>query len=130
MQDKPSTARCIECEKQLTGRQVLYCSRSCKNRRSNRRYQAYLRQQERARTNKLRLVILLGGRCLRCGYRRNLAALEFHHREPSQKLMSLEARNLANRHWADIEAEARKCDLLCSNCHAEHHHPGDRLEDA
>jgi hypothetical protein len=60
---------------------------------------------------------------LHCGYARNLSALEFHHRNPRDKLFQLDARTLANRKWANIAAEASKCDLLCSNCHAETHHP-------
>ena len=66
---------------------------------------------------------MMGGQCMRCGYARNLSALEFHHRDPSRKSFQLDARTLANRRWAQVETEAAKCDLLCSNCHAETHHP-------
>ena len=59
-----------------------------------------------------------------CGYARNMAALEFHHREPHSKIFQLDTRTLANRNWRDVETEAEKCLLLCSNCHAEHHNPG------
>jgi len=69
------------------------------------------------------LVGNLGGGCARCGYTANLAALEFHHRDPAKKRFQLDARTLANRQWNEIEAEARSCELLCSNCHAEEHNP-------
>jgi hypothetical protein len=59
-----------------------------------------------------------------CGYARNLAALEFHHREPDSKLFQLDTRSLANRKSRAVEMEAEKCLLLRSNCHAEHHNPG------
>jgi hypothetical protein len=32
-------------------------------------------------------------------------------------------RSLANLQWELILEESRKCQLLCSNCHAEHHNP-------
>ena len=71
----------------------------------------------------MRLIGLLGARCSRCGYQRNHAALEFHHREPSEKSFQLDLRSLSNRRWSKIEEEATKCDLLCANCHAEEHNP-------
>ena len=78
--------------------------------------------------NKLRLVHLLAGSCRQCGYSRNLAAMEFHHRDPRIKLFQLDARTLANRTWSAIEAESRKCDLLRSNCHAELHNPASEMD--
>ena len=32
-------------------------------------------------------------------------------------------RSVANRSWSAILAEVLKCELLCSNCHAETHRP-------
>jgi len=71
----------------------------------------------RRRKVKELLVEEFGGGCQLCGYRRSLSALEFHHVDPSTK-----AFNLARRGAHSIErlrAEARKCVLVCSNCHAE-----------
>lgn len=65
----------------------------------------------------------MGGSCSRCGYGRNLAALEFHHVDAKSKLFSLDARTLANRSWELVLLEAAKCVLLCSNRHAEQHNP-------
>lgn len=67
---------------------------------------------------KVRLVSEAGGRCKLCGYDRCVAALEFHHLDPSEKRFALGSRGLG-RSLADLRAEARKCVLLCSNCHAE-----------
>ena len=66
---------------------------------------------------------MFGGSCRNCGYDTNLAALHFHHSDPETKLMKLDMRVLSNRNWKSIEAEAGKCELLCSNCHAEAHNP-------
>jgi transposase len=71
----------------------------------------------RRRKVKKLLVEEFGGQCQLCGYKKCLAALEFHHLDPSTK-----AFNLARRGAHSIErlrAEARKCALLCSNCHVE-----------
>jgi hypothetical protein len=46
-----------------------------------------------------------------------LAALEFHHVDPSAKEFGLAHRGA--RSIERLRAEARKCVLLCSNCHAE-----------
>ena len=115
--------QCVICGLQLNGRQRSFCSRTCKNRHTNYHHQSNAKQIQRGRSNKSKLVRLMGGKCLQCGYARNLSALEFHHRDPSSKAFQLDARSLANRQWSAIENEAAKCDLPCSNCHAETHHP-------
>lgn len=70
----------------------------------------------------------MGGKCSNCGYARNYAALEFHHVEPSEKLFQLDMRSLANLQWELVVVEARKCRLLCANCHAEWHNPKSLLQ--
>ena len=62
-----------------------------------------------------------GGKCCRCGYKKCLGALEFHHRDPSQKdfaVGSIKKETLTDK----IKSELDKCDLLCSNCHKEEHY--------
>ena len=119
----PATLSCVVCGECLYGKRTVFCSRHCKNRYTNYHHQSYGKQLERGRIRKIKLVLKLGGRCMSCGYARNLAALEFHHREPNSKLFQLDTRSLANRKWRAVEMEAEKCLLLCSNCHAEHHNP-------
>jgi transposase-like protein len=72
----------------------------------------------RRRRVKATLVAEAGGCCAVCGYDRCLAALSFHHVDPSQKRLhvSADGRCLA---IATLRAEASKCVLLCANCHAE-----------
>ena len=73
---------------------------------------------------KLNLVKLCGGKCVKCGYDKNLAAFDFHHRDPAQKDFEVKMKNF-NGSWTDDEIleEVMKCDLLCSNCHRELHSP-------
>lgn len=61
-----------------------------------------------------------GGKCSRCGYDKSVRALEFHHRDASQKEFGLAANGNCHS-WDAFWAEAQKCDLVCSNCHAEIH---------
>jgi transposase-like protein len=72
----------------------------------------------RRRKMKAILVSEAGGRCCICGYDRNMRALHFHHLEPSQKRHEINAKGVAFA-LETLRAEARKCILLCSNCHAE-----------
>lgn len=73
---------------------------------------------------KKRLVELRGGKCERCGYDKSLRALQFHHRDETQKSFGL-SQSDSIRSWEECLKEIEKCDLLCANCHAEEH---DRLE--
>jgi hypothetical protein len=66
---------------------------------------------------KVKLVEALGGKCQRCGYNRCIAALEFHHRDPATKSFGLgQGCNASLKRCLE---EAKKCDLLCANCHRE-----------
>lgn len=118
-----SRLRCVVCRGALAGKQRRFCSRACKNRDTNHRHQSYACQQQRGLQRKVRLVAEAGGRCGRCGYDRNLAALAWHHVVPATKSFTLDLRSLSNRCLADITLELAKCELLCANCHAETHFP-------
>lgn len=57
--------------------------------------------------------------CERCGYD-NYKAIVFHHRDESTK--SFELSQGKHRSYAQIDAEIAKCEVLCANCHEEHHY--------
>lgn len=115
--------KCSSCNKKLLGKQVKWCSIKCKNQDSNIKYQSYQLQKKRALDRKIKIVNMSGGCCSKCGYKKNLAALEFHHINPSEKKFKLDSRKLSNSNWNTILSELSKCKLLCSNCHAEEHFP-------
>src|SRR5690606_2527630 len=100
-----SIKRCVTCRGLLHGRQRRFCSRQCKNADTNNRHQSYACQQARGMKRKLQLMIESGGCCSRCGYRRNIAALAWHHVVPSTKRFNLDVRNLSNRSEEDIRKE-------------------------
>lgn len=64
------------------------------------------------------LVEEAGGRCCVCGYDRCVAALAFHHVEPATKRLEINAKGVSLA-IETLRAEAKKCALLCANCHAE-----------
>jgi hypothetical protein len=53
-----------------------------------------------------------------CGYDSHPRALEFHHVDPRAKAFALSQRGVTLS-LASMRSEARKCVLVCSNCHAE-----------
>jgi hypothetical protein len=64
------------------------------------------------------LVREAGGRCRLCGYDKHQEALQFHHRDPRKKSFALSLRGVT-RSMRAMREEAKKCVLLCANCHAE-----------
>jgi hypothetical protein len=64
------------------------------------------------------LVREAGGRCAICAYDRNVRALQFHHLDPSQKRLALSGQGVTHS-LEVLRREARKCLLLCANCHAK-----------
>lgn len=72
----------------------------------------------RRKTLRAKAVELLGGKCQICGYNKHESVLDFHHIDPATKLFGISSGGFS-RSWASIEAEIRKCILVCSNCHRE-----------
>ena len=82
----------------------------------------YKRKMNRRWRLKSELIELLGSKCQICGYNRSNAALEFHHNK-SNKEFSIGVL-LKGSSRQKLLKEARKCILLCANCHREVHHEG------
>lgn len=74
----------------------------------------------RRRRIKQKAVEYLGGKCVRCGYNKCVAALQFHHKDITKKEFGISAKGII-RSWERIKVELDKCELLCANCHAEEH---------
>lgn len=97
------------CSKALTGRQTKFCSKLCC---------VKFHVTARRRTVKELLVTELGGKCSVCGYDRCMGALHFHHKDNNKEFAISTGNTPA---YATLLVEARKCVLLCANCHAEQH---------
>ena len=63
------------------------------------------------------LIEEAGGGCALCGYDRCVVSLHFHHVDPATKLFPMTMSS--GKSIAAYREEARKCVLLCSNCHGE-----------
>lgn len=59
-------------------------------------------------------------KCLRCD-ENHPVALDFHHRDPSNKLFEISKMISAGYSVERIKEEIQKCDVLCSNCHRKEH---------
>lgn len=77
-------------------------------------------QVNRFREYKRLAVEYKGGKCIKCGYDKCLACLDFHHPDPSQK----DPRWRMMRNWTfeNVKCELDKCWLVCRNCHGEIHY--------
>lgn len=107
------TKKCLICQKDFEtkkyGESRLYCyDCSVPDDGSEKLYK---KQKEKARN-------LLGGRCVVCGYSRNGEVLDFHHLDPEEKGFIV-AQN--GKSFENLLLEARKCTILCANCHREYH---------
>ena len=107
-----------------------YCSKTCSNRfetkditseeKRSKRLKVLKKQQERYEKNKLELVRYKGDKCAICGYNKCIAALDFHHLNPSNKNF-----NIGQNRGKSIEilkSEVDKCIMICANCHKELHY--------
>ena len=89
------------------GRSVRWSCRRCVGEAVTRRKQ------------KIRRILIAdaGGRCAICGYDRCVVNMHFHHVDPATKELNMTAEVV--RSLEAFRAEARKCVLLCANCHGE-----------
>jgi DNA invertase Pin-like site-specific DNA recombinase len=67
---------------------------------------------------KIQLVEYKGGECEKCGYKKCIDALEFHHKDPNEKDFTISGKSWS---FERLKKEADKCILVCSNCHKEIH---------
>lgn len=81
----------------------------------------YEQQKLRGLKRKYEAIVTRGGKCEVCGYNKNIAALEFHHKNPDQKDFQLDIRHFSNNSLEKLQVELDKCALLCANCHREIH---------
>lgn len=62
----------------------------------------------------------MGSKCKICGYNKCVAALEFHHLDPTKKDFGI-ATSGTTKSWERIKKELDKCICVCANCHREIH---------
>lgn len=71
---------------------------------------------------KQQLVKYKGGKCEICGYNKCLNAMQFHHKDMTNKDFTISANiDSGDFNMKSYYAEVDKCLLVCANCHAEIH---------
>ena len=65
--------------------------------------------------------------CICCG-ENDFRCLVFHHRVPEEKSFDMTRAIAHGATLAKIDAEIKKCDILCCNCHAVVHFPEQKEE--
>lgn len=117
---------CKKCGNNLKGRQTIFCSKKCKasewDSNTKNTSSGWRGTQQRGVLNKTKHVIENNG-CKCCKYKKNIAALTFHHRNPNEKSYEVSMRFMGSRDIKKVEEEIQKCDLLCVNCHMETESP-------
>lgn len=70
---------------------------------------------------KQKCIEQLGGKCSICSYNKSIHALECHHTKgkKTQQISYLSHRSFSSKL---VQDELSKCELLCKNCHREHHY--------
>jgi hypothetical protein len=129
---KPN-CECTTCKQSLYRRpsrqkENVFCSYGCRNKHYTKENYPELftrikrdrsSDQKRIKYKKEKAVAHKGGKCQKCGYDKCIAALDFHHINPEEKICGV--KDLMIRRWDLIKEEIDKCVLLCSNCHRELH---------
>ncbi len=95
----------------------LKCRNRSKTWAKDHRKEFTKRVMEYRKALKLTIIQRLGGKCAICGYHKNYAAFDLHHKDPRTKEGEKDWRR------ASILQHLEKYLLVCRTCHAEIHHP-------
>lgn len=102
-----SSGVCVECSKPSP--LARFCSRRCHHRFHSHR--TFLKAKER----RLRIIAMLGNKCVRCGFA-DQRALEIHHKDRGRKSRGPNDRSLTRR-VANWRKNMDHIEVLCANCH-------------
>lgn len=83
-------------------------------------HSCWQKKKEKRRADKVYGIV--GEQCWICGYGTNVTTrqmMEFHHVDSNEKCFNLDIRAMSNLSWERVEAEMKKCVLLCCRCHRE-----------
>jgi len=81
----------------------------------------------RGRAKQRKLIALFGDKCQDCGKSTGYdSAYDFHHRINDQKKFTIGS-VFREASWEELLEEAKKCDLLCVNCHRIRHAMGSAI---
>lgn len=119
------TKICTKCGRDLPLNQFNWRDKKKGTRRSECKFchSTYMKNIYRQKKDELQ-ALKTELKCKKCGYNKCGASLEFHHINPEEKdekISSLMTHRY-NLNNPDIQAELKKCIVLCANCHHEFHY--------
>ena len=88
----------------------------------NNKNKIYNRKKDRINKSREEIKKIMGGKCSKCGYNKCMASLEFHHHAGNKE--GQVSRMIQDFSKEKSLKEAKKCILLCANCHRELHNTG------
>ena len=107
--------------KRENGKCELVCKK-CRNKNIYKKHRYYRQQFIYKLSEHIEI------KCQRCGYNRNFSALDFHHTGKKTYAIARELRNLTQKSFDKggkvdkiLKEILNECNILCSNCHREHH---------
>lgn len=105
-------ANCSKCGTTLAGSFYGHKKSLCK-----KHYNDY--RTNLALTKRIKIIELMGGKCVECGFNKYRCSLDVHHTNPATKDINFDK----HRGWSlkRMTEEIKSCILLCKNCHAAYH---------
>lgn len=106
--------RCKECDK------VFQKEWYTKNK--SKRIKKVLERNTRVRKEHREYVNSIKAKgCVKCGYKKCLTAIDFHHLKSENKEMGIARATTQGWSIERLDKEISKCIVVCKNCHAEIH---------
>ena len=129
-EDREDKIKCRTCGKHKT--KDKYYKRENKKPEVHCRKCRNIQREKQHRKYKQKFLYLLNEhiniKCQRCGYDRNFSALDFHHKGKKTMAIAREIRNLTQGSFKKggkvdkiLNEILNNCEILCANCHREHH---------
>ena len=115
------TKICTKCGKEKSLEDFHWRNKAAGTKRSECKECHNNQVKRRYNENKNVINTLKEGKCcVKCGYDKCVAALEYHHTDPTNKVDTV-ARLSVHYSLEAAMQEIDKCILFCANCHREFH---------
>ena len=109
--------KCKNCGKDIKP-STRYCSPKCRKEYWNKNeYQ--LLKKKRFWKQKNELLVVLGGKCIRCGIS-DIRVLDINHKDRSKKTKANKSQYTWQYRLKDWKANIGNLEILCANCHRIH----------
>lgn len=117
---------CIICNKPLKGRQVKYCSKGCEstvwrraNPELNKQYSKIANKRNQDKRREYVYKLKEDTPCTDCNQNYPYYVMQFDH---ISGVKVHHVSQMIQRGWQPLKDEIAKCEIVCSNCHAERTH--------